>query len=133
MSFHHNGIHTKFVDIIDSAYNELIKWWENARIVPTGKNSKNVCTSDYLLDRPTKIRSNKNELKQEHTEPAEIQQNVRISGPIEFVPTKYFASIDESSIQKARKLTKGGAGPSQFDAAQFRKILCSRKKGQNST
>ena len=38
-----------------------------------------------------------------------------------------FASIDESSIQKAAKLTKGAAGPSQFDADQFRRILCSKK------
>ena len=67
------------------------------------------------------------ELKQKHPEPAEILQNVLINGPIEFVPTNYFASIDESSIQKAAKLTKGAAGPSQFDADQFHRILCSKK------
>ena len=43
------------------------------------------------------------------------------------MPTNYFASIDESSIQKAAKLTKGAAGPSQFDVDQFRRILCSKK------
>ena len=66
-------------------------------------------------------------LKQKHPQPALIQQNVLVNGPHEFVPPNYFASIDESSIQKAAKLTKGAAGPSQFDADQFRRISCSKK------
>ena len=45
----HNGVHGKdFADIIDSTYDELVKWRKNAFIVPTGKSGKNLLT--FWLD-----------------------------------------------------------------------------------
>ena len=52
------------------------------------------------------------ELKQKHPSPAPIQQNFLMHGSLLEVPTIYFNSIDETTIKKAAKLTKGAAGPS---------------------
>ena len=67
-----------------------------------------------------------NDLKMKHPAPAPIQPNILLNGPLEQVPTNYFDSIDEATIRKASKMTNGAAGPSQFDADQYRRILCSK-------
>ena len=66
------------------------------------------------------------ELRLKHPQPAPIQPNILLNGPLEQVQTNYFDSIDEVTIHKAVKLTNGAAGPSQLDADQYRRILCSR-------
>ena len=43
-----------------------------------------------------------------------------------------FDSIDEQSIEKAAKSTKGAAGPSGMDSDMWRRIICSRSYGQAS-
>ena len=65
------------------------------------------------------------ELKEKHPDPSSIQPDSLIHGPIEHVSKNYFDDIDEDTIKKAAKLTRGAGGPSQFDADQFRRILCS--------
>ena len=67
-----------------------------------------------------------NDLKMKHPAPAPIQPNILLNGPLEQVPTNYFDSIDEATIRKASKMTNGATGPSQFDADQYRRILCSK-------
>ena len=67
-----------------------------------------------------------NELKKKHSDPAPIQSDILLHGPLEQVPSNYFDSIDEGTIHRAAKLTKGAGGPSQLDADQFRRILCSK-------
>ena len=54
-----------------------------------------------------------------------------MQGPLTEVSPAYFYSIDENQIFKAANQTKGSGGPSQLDAKQWRRILCSNKfKGE---
>ena len=64
------------------------------------------------------------ELKKKHPDPSPIQDEVLFKGPIDSFPVHYFDNIDEQTIKKAARMTKGAAGPSQLDAEQFRRILC---------
>ena len=51
------------------------------------------------------------ELRLKHPQPAPIQPNILLNGPLEQVPTNYFDSIDEVTIHRAAKLRNGAAGP----------------------
>ena len=64
-------------------------------------------------------------LQEKHPPPAAIQPDTLINGPLDEVNHAHFANIDEQTIMKAAMRTKGSAGPSQFDADQFRRVLCS--------
>ena len=66
-----------------------------------------------------------NSLKAKHPEPAPIFNDILHNGPLEEVPNNYFDSIDELTIRKSAKMTRGAAGSSHFDSEQFRRILCS--------
>ena len=68
-----------------------------------------------------------NKLKLLHPESANIQPDTLIHGPIEEISPAYFYSIDENEILKAANATKGSGGPSQQDAQQWRRMLCSKK------
>ena len=75
-----------------------------------------------------------NELITKYPSAASIQPETLINGPIDNTLESYFDSIDEDKIRIAAKLTKGAAGPSQFDSDQFRRILCSnsfKSEGKN--
>ena len=64
-----------------------------------------------------------------------IQSDILIHGPLEQVPSNYFDSVDEGTIHRAAKLRNGAGGPSQLDADQYRRILCSKnfvKEGKDS-
>ena len=41
------------------------------------------------------------------------------------MPNSYFDEIDEQTIAKATRLTKGSGGPSQLNAEQYRHIILS--------
>ena len=62
-----------------------------------------------------------------HPEPAEILPNTLLQGPLEEISPAYFYTIDEDQIFRAANATKGSGGPSQEDAQQWRRILCSSK------
>ena len=67
-----------------------------------------------------------NALKQKHPSAAKVEKHSLISGPLKPSNIAHFFDITEVSIQKAAMKTKGAGGPSQFDADQFRRILCSK-------
>jgi hypothetical protein len=62
-------------------------------------------------------------LQSKHPQPAEIEEDTLLHGPIEDVHESFFSKIDESMIFRAAKFTKGAAGPSQADAQFFKFIL----------
>ena len=66
------------------------------------------------------------ELLKKHPEPAPITGEPLLHGPILPVPECFYDSIDEQTILKSAKYTKGSAGPSGMDADQFRRVLCSK-------
>ena len=66
------------------------------------------------------------ELLEKHPEPIEIKEGALLHGPLNQLPECYFDDIDEETIMKAAKDTKGSAGPSGMDANQFRRVLCSK-------
>ena len=64
-------------------------------------------------------------LKEKHPPAAPIQQGCLLQGPLNPPQAAYFYDINEVLIHKAALQTRGAAGPSQFDADQFRRVLCS--------
>ena len=62
-----------------------------------------------------------------HPAPEEISDNTLIEGPLRPANPAYFLSLDEQQIMKAANRTKGSGGPSLFDAAQWKRILVSKK------
>ena len=65
-----------------------------------------------------------------HPAAENINPNTLIQGPIQPVNTAFFLSIDEHEVLKAAKAanrTSGSAGPSMFDAQQWKRILVSKK------
>ena len=73
-----------------------------------------------------------NQLQQKHPIPRPIDDNILLHGPIDRILPSYFDSIDEGTISKAARLTKGAAGPSHLDADLYCHILTSTKyKNEN--
>ena len=66
------------------------------------------------------------ELKEKHPPPSKIQPYSLLFGPIDLVPNSVFDSIDETMIYKVAMVTNGAGGPSNFDAEQHHRILCSK-------
>ena len=66
------------------------------------------------------------ELRKKHPEPADFSFDPILSGPTQPFPKYFFDCIDEQTILKAAKDTKGSGGPSGLDAEQLRRILCSK-------
>ena len=65
-------------------------------------------------------------LKQLHPAPAaDPKVKLLIKGPLRKVDPAQYCDIDEQSILKAANVTKGSGGPSQMDANQWRRMLCS--------
>ena len=62
-----------------------------------------------------------------HPEANTVEPETLIQGPREEVPPAYFYCIDELHIFKAANQTKGSGGPSQQDAQQWKRMLCSNK------
>lgn len=66
-------------------------------------------------------------LKQKHARGKPAHESVFLANtPEEMHPTK-FESISAESTWKAAIKTKGGLGPSDTDAVQWRKIIISKK------
>ena len=68
-----------------------------------------------------------NELKKKHPEPAGIQPESLLYGPVTSVDESYFYGVNEAMIFRAAKFTNGSAGPSQTDAKFFKFILTSNR------
>ena len=62
-----------------------------------------------------------------HPASEEISPNTLIAGPIQPINKAHLLSIDEQEILKAANRTTGSAGPSMFDAKQWKRILVSKK------
>ena len=66
-------------------------------------------------------------LRELHPPAQEISRHTLIAGPTQPTNKAFFLSIDEQEIQKAANRTSGAAGPSMFDAKQWKHILVSKK------
>ena len=72
-------------------------------------------------------------LRSLHPDAQPILPESLLYGPMKPVSPVYFNNISEEEIFKAASKTKGAAGPSMFDAAQWKRILCSgqfKKEGK---
>ena len=75
---------------------------------------------------------NKNTLKellQKHPEGQEVHEEMLLEGPVKKVSNVIFDEITSDSIMKAAVKTKGSAGPSMYDADDWRIILGSNLFG----
>ena len=74
------------------------------------------------------------ELRKKHPEPATTTFSPLLSGPTHPVPSYFFDCIDEQTILKSAKETKGSGGPSGVDAEQFCRFVAQRlrKRGKDA-
>ena len=63
------------------------------------------------------------QLKKKHPEPAGLEAETLLHGPIAEVDDSYYNGINGDMIFRAAKFTNGGAGPTQTDADFFKLIL----------
>ena len=70
-------------------------------------------------------------LQEKHPKPNPVQEGSLIVGPVNKIEPIIYSNIDSSAIQKAARLTKGGAGPSNIDSDMWKTLLCA-KSGGNS-
>ena len=71
-------------------------------------------------------------LRTKHQEMQNAHEEVLLQGPIKQVHPVVYEAIDEALISKAALKTKGGCGPSGFDAENWRRILVSKSFGSPS-
>ena len=71
-------------------------------------------------------------LKLKHPEARDAQHESLLQGPVKLVHNIVFEDINESIILKAAIKTKGGCGPSGFDADNWRRIFASKQFGSSS-
>ena len=64
-------------------------------------------------------------LQRLHPPPAEVTASALIKGPLQSIDPAHYFDIDEQQILKAANSTKGSGGPSQMDAHQWRRVICS--------
>ena len=64
-------------------------------------------------------------LRSLHPDSQPIAPGTLINGPIMRPSAAHFDNITEDEIFKAASKTKGAAGPSMFNASQWKRILCS--------
>ena len=70
-------------------------------------------------------------LHDKHPQGKDIDDNIMLQGPIKPIHPIVYNAIDETTIIKAVKMTKGGAGPSGMDAMSWRKPLLSKVYGDS--
>ena len=89
----------------------------------------NVRQAERLLEREDSngiLPLNENTLKdllQKHPEGQEPHEEMLLEGPVEKISSVIFDEITSDSIMKAAVKTKGSAGPSMYDADDWRIIL----------
>ena len=67
-----------------------------------------------------------NVLKEKHPLPADVKPDSLLYGPLEN-RNNFTVNTSEQKIEEIAHGMKGAAGPSQLDATQFRRILCSKQ------
>ena len=73
------------------------------------------------------------QLYEKHPEGEPINDTMILQGPAQYVHPVIFDSMDEELVQKVALKTRGAAGPSNFDASDWRSMLVSRAHGTSST
>ena len=73
-----------------------------------------------------------NDLRQKHPDGQQINEEMILQGPVENVSSVIFDEITSDSILKAAIKTKGSAGPSMYDADDWRNILGSTLYGSDA-
>ena len=73
-----------------------------------------------------------NDLKEKHPTSKSTDPEVLLSGKLPFVDPVMFEELYESNIAKAALRTKGAAGPSGLDADGWRRMLISKKFGNET-
>ena len=71
-------------------------------------------------------------LRTKHPEMQNAHGEVLLQGPIKQVHPVAYEAIDEALISKAALKSKGGCGPSGFDAENWRRMLVSKSFGSSS-
>ena len=71
-------------------------------------------------------------LRTKHPEMQNAHEEVLLQGPIKQAHPVVYEVIDEALISKSALKTKGGCGPSGFDAENWRRILVSKSFGSSS-
>ena len=73
------------------------------------------------------------QLHEKHPEGEPLNEEMLLSGPIKQVHPVIFDDITEEMVQKVALRTKGAAGPSNFDASDWRAMLVSKVFGASSS
>ena len=73
------------------------------------------------------------QLHEKHPEGEEINDVMLLQGPEKYVHPVIFDEMNEDLVQKVAMKTRGAAGPSNFDASDWRSMLVSRVHGTSST
>ena len=72
-------------------------------------------------------------LHEKHPEAQPLNEEMLLEGPMKHIHPVIFDDMNEDMVQKVAMRTKGAAGPSNFDASDWRNILVSRVFGSSST
>ena len=72
-------------------------------------------------------------LSEKHPPPQPLHDEMLLQGPIKRIDPIIFHEINADLIQKTASRISGAAGPSNLDADQWQKILCSKVYGSEGT
>ena len=73
------------------------------------------------------------QLHEKHPEGEPLNEEMMLTGPMKQVHPVIFDDINEEMVQKVALRTKGAAGPSNYDAKDWRSMLVSRVFGSSSS
>ena len=73
------------------------------------------------------------QLHEKHPEGEPLHDEMLLNGPVKYVHPVVFDEFNSDLVQKVALRTKGAAGPSNFDANNWRDILVSRRYGKCSS
>ena len=72
-------------------------------------------------------------LHEKHPEGEPLHEEMLLEGPVKSIHPVIFDDIDSTLVQKIALKMKGAAGPSNFDANDWRNMIGSRRYGNSST
>ena len=71
-------------------------------------------------------------LQSKHPPSSQVKKKSLIFGPVFKIEPVVYNNIDGSSIEKAARSMKGGAGPSGVDGEAWKRLLCSKSGGKTT-
>ena len=73
------------------------------------------------------------QLHDKHPEGEPLYQEMLLNGPVKFTHPVIFDEFDTALVQKVALRTKGAAGPSNFDANDWRNLIASKRHGNSNS